>query len=259
MKTFLRQMRALVALSLTDLWRRNDLYALAVLAVALMVPLSMASPFGAAGASRYLDEAALLLIWAFSLVISLATGSRLFPPEFESRTIYALFARPVSRWRVLLGKFFGAVVASWSALAVFYVVFAVSAASRGAELGSVFVQTILLHAAFVAVAVSVSLFTTLVATPSAGLTLSAIALTGMFFFGRRLPEYAHTAGGPGSWFAYLAYAIAPHAEFFDMRQRLVHGWGGVGWEVVGAVLAYAAAYALACLAISALALRRKRL
>ena len=104
MKRTLRQMKALVRLSFIELWRRNDVFALLILALALMVPLSMSSPFGAAGASRYLDEAALLLIWGFSLFISLGTGARLFPPEFESRTIYPLLSKPIPRGALLLGK-----------------------------------------------------------------------------------------------------------------------------------------------------------
>ena len=66
MKMFFRQLKSLVRLSFVELWRRNDIFALLILALALLVPLSMASPFGASGASRYLDEVALLLIWGFS-------------------------------------------------------------------------------------------------------------------------------------------------------------------------------------------------
>ncbi|MBR4258484.1 MAG: hypothetical protein IKQ17_05600 [Kiritimatiellae bacterium] len=97
MKLFVRQVKALVKLSFLELWRRNDVFALVLLGLALMVPLSMASPFGAEGASRYLDEVALLLVWGFSLFVVLGAGQRLFPPEFESRTIYPLLAKPVSR------------------------------------------------------------------------------------------------------------------------------------------------------------------
>ena len=43
MKLFLRQVKALVRLAFLELWRRNDVFGLLVLGVALMVPLSMAS------------------------------------------------------------------------------------------------------------------------------------------------------------------------------------------------------------------------
>ena len=62
MKGTFRRIGALVKLSLLELWRRNDMFALLVLALVLLVPLSLAKPFGASGATRYFDEAALLLV-----------------------------------------------------------------------------------------------------------------------------------------------------------------------------------------------------
>ena len=259
MKTFLRQMAALVKLSFIELWRRNDVFALLILAVAVMVPLSLASPFGAAGASRYLDEVALLLIWGFSLFIALGTGARLFPPEFESRTVYPLLAKPISRGALLVGKYLGAVAASWSALALFYLLFAGFSLLRGGAPSGELVQGFIFHLAFVALAVAVALMGSLLVTPSANLTLSALALTAMFFFGRRLPAYAEAVSAPLSWLVDVAYVLGPHVEFFDLRQRLIHGWGGVDAAVAVAVLAYAAAYVGMCLAVAWRILQRKRL
>lgn len=258
MKTFLRQLKALVKLSFIELWRRNDIFGLLVLAIALMVPLSMANPFGEGGATRYMDEAALLLIWAFSLFIALGTGSRLFPPEFESRTIYPLLAKPISRGALLIGKYLGALCASLSALAFFYAIFAVAMMVKGG-IPDGFLQAFVLHCAFVVLAVSMSLFGSLLVTPSANLTLTSIALTAMFFFGRRLPQYADTVGAPLKWLVNLAYAVAPHAEFFDLRQRVIHEWGGVSAAVMLAVIGYAVVYSFALLFLSSLVLKRKKL
>lgn len=260
MKIFLRQLCALVRLSFLELWRRNDVFALLVLALAVMVPLSMASPFGATGASRYMDEVALLLIWGFSLFISLGTGARLFPPEFESRTIYPLFAKPISRSRLLVGKYFGAVAASVSALAVFYLVFAVSVGLHGGKWfpGDLW-QAFALHVAFVALSVAMSLLGSLLLTPSASHVLCGIVLVTMFFFGRKLPELAESASAPASWLAKAAYVVAPHVEFFDMRQRVIHGWGGVDSVVVAAAIGYAMAYSAVLLLLAGKTLGRKRL
>lgn len=258
MKTYIRQMKALIRLSFLELWRRNDIFALLILALALMVPLSMASPFGAAGASRYLDETALLLIWGFSLFIALGTGARLFPPEFESRTIYPLLSKPIARGALLVGKYLGAVAASWSALTLFYLLFIGSALLRGGSLSVEIVQGFVFHAAFVALAVAVSLAGSLIVTPSANLTISATLLTAMFFFGRRLPEYADAVSAPLSWLVTAAYVLGPHAEFFDLRQRLIHGWGCVDALVAITVLIYAAAYVGLCLLVAWRLLKRKR-
>ena len=259
MKVFFRQMGALVKLSFLELWRRNDIFGLLVLGLALMVPLSMASPFGASGASRYLDEMALLLIWGFSLFIALGAGQRLFPPEFDSRTIYPLLAKPISRGRLLVGKYLGAVCASWSALAFFYMLFVGSVLLRGGGFAAELPQAIILHFAFVALAVAVSLLGSLLVTSSANLTLSSVVLVGMFFFGRRLPVYADGASGALSWLVKLAYAIAPHTEFFDMRQRLIHGWGAVDSFVFIVVVAYALVYVSLLLGAAAMVLKRKKL
>ena len=260
MSRILRPIAALVRLSLIELWRRNDIFGLLVLALALIVPLGAATPFGAEGASRYLDEAALLLIWAFSLFIALGTGSRLFPPEFEHRTIYPLLSKPVSRGVLLVGKYLGAVTASVSALAFFYLLFALSVGLRGGGwFAPDLLQAFALHAAFVAVAVALALLGSLLLTPSANLTLCALALTGMFFFGRRLPDYAGNVSAPLAAAMRVVYAVAPHSEFFDLRQRVVHGWGGVEWTVLLAVAGYAFFYASALLALAALALKRKRI
>ena len=260
MKTFLRQVAALVKLSFLELWRRNDVFALALLAVALMVPLSMASPFGATGATRYLDEVALLLVWGYSLFISVGTGARLFPPEFESRTIYPLLSKPISRGRLLVGKYLGAVASSGSALLVFYALFLGSAAMRGSTATAVeIVQAVVLHLAFVALAVAASLFGSLIVTRSANLALVPMVLGAMFFFGRKLPHYAEAVSSVPAFALKVAYAVAPHAEFFDMRQRLVHGWGAADGAAFAAAIAYAAAYTAALLLASAAVLKRKRI
>ena len=260
MKLFVRQVKALVKLSFLELWRRNDVFALVLLGLALMVPLSMASPFGAEGASRYLDEVALLLVWGFSLFVALGAGQRLFPPEFESRTIYPLLAKPVSRGRLLVGKYIGALAASWSALAFFYALWAASSLLRGGECLTVcFFQAFVLHALFAALAVAAAVAGSFLLTPSASTTLLAILFPAMFFFGRHLPDYAENVSGVLRWLVNAFYWVAPHVEFFDMRQRLVHGWGGVEAGVFLAVVGYGVVYSAVLLFLAHFLFKRKRL
>ena len=255
----MRQLKALVKLSFLELWRRNEVFAFLLLALALMVPLANASPFGVEGASRYLDEIALLLVWAFSLFIALGMGSRLFPPEFESRTIYPLLAKPISRPRLLLGKYLGAVAATVSALSLFYALFVVSLLLRGGSISAEALQAFVLMVVFCAFAVAVTLFFSLVLTRGAALVVSGTLLAGMFLFGRRLPVYAESVAQPLSWLVKAFYWLGPHVEFFDMRQRMIHGWGPVDGLVFSVVLGYAFVYIALLLLASAAVLGRKRL
>ena len=260
MQGVMRRIGALVKLSLLELWRRNDMFALLVLSLVLLVPLSLARPFGATGATRYFDEVAFLLIWGYSLFISLGVGGRLFTSEFANRTVYPLLAKPVSRGELLVGKYLGAVSASWSALAFFYSLWALSSAVRGGECLTVcFLQAFVLHALFMALAVSAAVAGSFLLSPSASTTLLAIFFPAMFFFGRRLPEYAENVSGVLKALVIAFYWVAPHAEFFDMRQRLVHGWGGVEVPVFLAVVGYGIAYSAAFLLVARFLFNRKRL
>ncbi len=260
MKGVFRRIGALVKLSLMELWRRNDMFALLVLALVLLIPLSLARPFGATGATRYFDEAALLLVWGYSLFIALGVGGRLFTSEFSNRTVYPLLAKPISRGELLLGKYLGALAASWSALIFFYALWAVSSVLRGGECISVcFLQAFVLHALFMALAVAAALCGSFLLTPSASTTLLAMFFPAMFFFGRHLPEYADNVSGALRILVKVFYWIAPHVEFFDMRQRLVHGWGGVEPGVFLAVIGYGIAYSAAFLFLARFLFNRKRL
>ena len=90
-------------------------------------------------------------------------------------------------------------------------------------LSTCFLQAFVLHALFMALAVAAAVAGSFLLSPSASTTLLAILFPAMFFFGRRLPDYAGNVSGVLKGLVYAVYWVAPHAEFFDMRQRLVHG------------------------------------
>lgn len=255
-----RQLAALARLSLLDLYRRKDLAVLLILAGAILVPLAFAKPFGVEGASRYLAEVAMAMIWLFSLIVALGVSARLFPPEFETRTIYPLLAKPVGRGVLLLGKYLGALAASLSALTLFYALYgAMTGLRQGVWFPPILLQAFVMHAGLIVLVAAIGLLGSLLVTPSANLTLAGIALAAMFGFGRRLPDLAAAQPGPLKALVWLVHAIGPHAEFFDMRQRLVHDWPMIPWSVCALVWAYAIAYAAGCLLLAAWALRRRKL
>ena len=259
MSLWLRQLKALAFLSVLELYRRKDLIVVFILGVVILLPLSFFTPFGLSGASRYVNEMALLLVWLFSLVIGLGVSVRLFPPEFESRTIYPMLAKPVGRGTIVVGKYLGALAASVSALAFFYLAYGVLAGVRhGVWFPVILVQAFVLHIGFLVVVTALGLTGSLFLTPSANLTLSGLLIVGMLFFGQRLPALAAVQPVPGKWALTLLHWFAPHVEFFDLRQRVVHEWPALGWGVCAAVSAYAAVYASACLALASRVFRKKR-
>ncbi len=256
---WLRQVRALAALAVLELYRRKDLVVVLLLSLLILVPLACLAPFGVKGASRYVNELALLLIWIFSAAVALGVSARLFPPEFESRTLFPLLAKPVGRGTLLVGKYLGACAASLSALALFYLGYGLLVGVRqGVWFPGVLLQAFLLHADFVVVVSALGLLGSLVLTPSANLAICSLVVGGMFFYGQRLPGLVAVQPPPANALIGLIHWIGPHVEFFDLRRRVVHEWPPVPWRVCLAVTAYAASYALVCLlAARSLFIRKK--
>ena len=256
----LTQIAALARLSLLDLYRRKDLVVVFILCAVLITPLAFFAPFGIPGASRQMSELSLLLIWIFSLIISTAVATRLIPPELESRTIYPLLAKPVSRGTILFGKYCGALAASLSALLLFYIAFALLSGLREhLWFPPVLLQAFILHAAAVILLCALTLLGSLVLTPSANWTVAALLTVSMLAFGGKIPQYAASQPAPTRQILALLDLLAPHFDFFDMRMRVVHQWPEISWGLCGFILLYALVYSFLCLGLASVLFKRKRI
>src|ERR1700676_74404 len=102
-----------------ELIRRKDAYVLLIITVLLTVMSGSVNFFGDLKMVRYMKELCLLLVWISSVVIAVTLTARQIHSERESRTLFSLLSKPVSRNEVVLGKFFGCWIACGLALAVF--------------------------------------------------------------------------------------------------------------------------------------------
>ncbi len=260
MRGSLQRVLTLAGLSVVDLYRRRDLFVALLLAAAVLLPLLLFNVFGVKGVVRYISEVALLLIWVFSAAIGLGVAARQLPAEMSARTIYPLLAKPVRRTEVLLGKFLGAFAASGSALLLFYLGFLLLTSLKGGGAGlAVWGQAFVLHLMFVMLLTAMAVLGSLLLTPSANLTVCALLAGGMFLFGERLAGVAAGLSAAAAAPAWLAHALAPHMEFFDLRLRLVHDWPAVEWGPFLAAVAYALCYTAALLAVADHLFRRRKL
>ena len=251
---------ALIRLSLYDLYRRKDLAVVAMLTLVVLVPMSFATPFGVKGASRYLNEIALLLVWIFTLVISMTRTARIIPTEIESRTIYPLLAKPASRTLILFGRYAGVLIASLSVLLLFYGLYAIINALKSTAFPwEVWAQALLLHAGFIILVTSLALLGSLFVHSDANLSILGILIVGMLLYGQQLPVLAAEQPLPLRVLLNAVYWIAPHCEFFDMRTRLVHHWPSISWMTCCSAFFYAVAYSSICFGIAAWIFNRKKI
>lgn len=254
------QFKALVRLSLLDLYRRKDLIVVAILTLVVLVPMSFAAPFGVKGASRYLNEIALLLVWIFMLVISMTRTARIIPTEIESRTIYPLLAKPASRTLILFGRYSGVLIASLSVLLLFYSLYAMINVLKSANFPwEVWLQALLLHAGFIVLATSLALLGSLFIHSDANFSIIGIIVVSMLLYGQNLPALMAEQTIVLRFLLKAVYWVAPHYEFFDLRTRLIHHWPPVPWLICFAAFAYALVYSALCFGIAAWVFNRKKI
>lgn len=252
---------AIAGVVILEMYRRKDFYVLFIVTVLITAAMGSVTFFNDAKIIRYLKEICLFLIWVSSLFIAIGATARQIPAERESRTVFPLMAKPVSRAQILLGKFLGCWLACGAALLAFYIFFGFLAASREHywPVANYF-QAMMLHWAMLAIVVALTLFGSLVLTAvSSNVTITFIITVAILLVGRHLHKVALHVGEPGGTILTAFYYIIPHLELFDVRSLIVHDWPLIGWGIWLMAILYAAVYSGLLLLASWLVFRRKAL
>ena len=257
-------MKTVLALSgvvIKELVRRKDFYVLFVLTALITLVMGSVSFFHDTKIIRYVKDIALLLIWISALVIAIGTTARQIPAERENRTIFPLLAKPVTRWQVILGKFFGCWLACGLALVVFYLFFGIVSGSREHHWPLLnYCRALWLQWSMLGVVVALVLLGSVVFTaPSSNATISFIVVLGILFLGRYLNQVALQQPEPLRSVVYGFYFLIPHLEWYDVRDFIIYDQNLVGWVDCALATLYAVIYMAIFLLGAWLVFRRKPL
>jgi ABC-type transport system involved in multi-copper enzyme maturation permease subunit len=235
---------AIARVGIQELYRRKDFYVLFVLTAVITLLLGGVNFFNEDHIVRYVKEICLALIWIATLVIAIVTAARQIPSEIESKTLFPLLAKPVSRSQVILGKFLGCWLACGIALLVFYLFFAVLSASREHTLPvTSYLQTIWMHWIFLALVVALSLLGSLVfAAPSSTICIVLLVVLGILLVGEHLHKVAIQSPGIGGVLLTAIYYALPHLEFYDLRLVAIHNWPAREWWAILVATLYGGVY-----------------
>jgi ABC-type transport system involved in multi-copper enzyme maturation permease subunit len=252
---------ALAGVVIKELYRRKDFYVLFVMTALITLILGSVRFFNDDRIVRYLKDACLLLVWISSLVIAITTTARQLHAERESRTIFPLLAKPVSRAQLIMGKFLGCWLACGLTLIVFYFFFGTITASREhAWPVGIYFQAMWLHWICLGIVVALVLLGSVVFTaPSSNATICFIVVLGIMFCGGHLNGVAIRMGGGSGTILYVIYYCIPHLEWFDVRDFVVHDWGLVSWAAIAGATLYGFLYSAFLLGATCLVFRRKTL
>lgn len=256
----MRTIFALAGIVIKELYRRKDFYVLFVVTALITVMMASVNFFNEDKIVRYLKDITLLLIWVSSLVIAIGTTARQIPAERESRTIFPLLAKPVSRWQVVAGKFLGCWLACGVALAVFYLFFGVVSGAKAGSLPVLqYVQAFWLQWAMLAIVVGMVLLgSVLFSAPSANATICLVIIAGIFLLGGHLHKLAGSQPPVMASILTILYFLVPHLEwFYASRERLVFEQDLIAWTDCGLASLYVAAYVALFLFLTWVVFRRR--
>ena len=252
---------AVAGVVIRELLRRKDFYVLFILTVIITGLSWVMNFFHDEQIIRFIKEICLLLIWISALVIAVTTAARQIPSERESRTIFPLLAKPISRWQVLVGKFIGCWVASGMALVVFYIFFALVSASREHTLPlDSYFQALWLHWQFLGIVIAMTLLGSVaLSTPPANMTFVFVITIGILVMGGFLHKLAQGMSEPAASIVTAIYFVIPHLELFNVNELIIHDWPIVPWLDVFIATIYGLAYMAVFLVGACLVFRRKAL
>ena len=252
---------ALASIVLKELYRRKDFYVLFVLTVVITLAMWAVRFFNDPGIVRHVKEICLLLIWLSGVVIALTMTARQIPAERESRTIFPLLAKPVTRAQVILGKFLGCWLAIGLCLLVFYTfLFCLSGSREGTWPALNYFQGFWLQWCALAVVIAIVLLgSVLFTSPAENVTICFFLVLGMLWIGGHLKDIAFSRPEPLRSVIYSVYFVIPHLEWYDIRDLIVYNKPLVPWGPFLLVTVYAAVYAALFLFVTWLVFRRKAL
>ena len=261
----------LAASSLREQWR-NRAWQVAMLFAGVMLYFSVLLGILAAD-----QELRALLDFGLSFIELMALAAAIFGAatgvlrEMETKSIYLILSRPVSRLEYLLGRYLGLVLSMLAAVSLMAGAHLILLLLRGWSFRADYLLALYGIALKVAVAAAVATFFALFSTSA----LSALVITAVLWtLGHFIAEMRFLAARGGLSLVPLAALIqlVPNLQLFNFRDRLdipasaAAGHSVAGHSVAGHLVAghpvalataYAAVYCACCLALAYALIRRK--
>jgi ABC-type transport system involved in multi-copper enzyme maturation permease subunit len=249
---------AIAANTFRETVRDRILYGLVVFALIVLPGSRLVISLSVGQEIRILKDFGYGAIALFGLLIAVISGTALLFKELDKRTIYVLVAKPVRRWELLVGKYFGLLATLLLAFLIMAATLAATLLLLGGKADGLFWLTIAgLYLQLTVVTAVAILFSTL-ASPALGAVftfcvyIAGTAADQLRLFADRMPGQALRLAAKG-----VSYAI-PNLQNFNFRTESVYGLPADPAKV-WLMLLYAVLYAAFTLALASVILERKDL
>ncbi len=255
-----RRLNLIAKTIFTEAIRRKEIYSIVLLTVLMLGWGATFRFFNMAGLHKFYQEIALKIMSVSTVVTVIVLASRQLPREFDSRTIYTVLAKPVSRTEFLMGKFLGVVGAGCFCFALFMGVFlSCNFLMRYTIHWPIFLQFVYLQFLLIVLAAGLSFALSLGFNQDASISMAlAIFLLGQIFTSTITVVYEYTSP-VGQLILKIINYVVPQAALYDLSDKVIHGWPPIGFGILFLLTGYTAAYVVIFLALSYLMFRRRPL
>ena len=236
--------------------RNKLLYTLLFFAIAMIATGVLVSTLSYVERERILQDVGLSALRLFSIGIAVFVGVGLIHGEVDSRTIYTILSKPVSRAEFLVGKYVGLVLTTWLMLGIMSAAFAAVSLGYGAPVDSGHAAALLLTGVEILLMVAVATLFSAFTTPM----LASLFTVGIYVLGhltRDLYELGSQARSEGvDLLATFLYRVLPDLESFNLTIQAVHGLEIAASEIWWPVL-YGLLYSTALMLIATVIFKRR--
>jgi ABC-type transport system involved in multi-copper enzyme maturation permease subunit len=229
-----------------------------IFAVGMMAASTVLSWLTVGSELKIVTDLGLAALAIFGTLIAIFIGITLIHKEVEKKTIYAVLAKPVSRWEFLVGKYCGlmltlAVVTGLMAAFCIGLVW-----WKGGEFPAHLLVAVVLTYMELSIITAVAIVFSSFTTPMlAAVFTVATYIVGHLTWG--FTSFLEFAPGTATQvLVNVLYYALPDLETFNVRSRVVHGLP-VGRGYVLDAIGYALAYSAGMLALATLLFRRRDL
>jgi len=237
--------------------RDRVLYNLVLFVLIITASAVFLGEITAGNEARMIVNLGLSSVLLFGTFIAIFVGVGLVSKEIEKRTIYAMFAKPVTRGEFIVGKYFGlcltilvnvAVMGVGISLALLYVHRADLAGSIWGAVGLIYLELMVITAVAI-------LFSSFSSPALSALFTFAIFIIG--HFSKSLHEFAETlASNATRKFFEVLYYVMPNFAHFSFITNSAYGDMPPAWMFLYAA-AYAAVYSLVLIWATVLIFKRR--
>lgn len=247
---------------LVEAIRRREVYAIVLVAGVLIALVIGMDFFELEGITKFYRDVSLQVMSCATALAVIVLSARQLPREYESRTIYPLLAKPVSRLSFLAGKLLGVQLAAGFSFGLFMAIYVAGTVATGGRIPwPLFLQYMYLQLLMMMILATLGFWLSMMLNLDAAITLGVLLYAGGSLFTSMTSTLYDFAGEAGQLALTVLVYVVPQLTLFDLSGRATHAeaWAPLPPAVLAQLTLYALVFAGIYFGCAFLAFRRRAL